>query len=381
MKSGKLFSVLMVIALLMAGCAPGTGSSAAGDTLKIGILAPMSGPAPTYGTSHRNAAQIAIDEWNAKGGVLGKKIEAVVEDSQCAADPAVNAANKVIEQDKVHYIIGEVCSKASIPISEVAQSKGVVMITPSSTAESVTVGVDGKVKSYVYRACFINSFQGKVMSKFALDKGFKKAFIMVDIGNDYVRSLADAFEKAFTSNGGQVVGKESYSSSDTDFSSILSKVATSGAEVLYLPDYYNVVSLVAAQAKEKGVSAVMMGGDAWDSADLNLKAADGSFFSNFYSAEDPRPAVGNWVKKYTDKYGAAPDSIATMAYDATNMLLDAIQKTGADDPAKVKDTLSGIQFEGVTGLIKFDEFHNPIKPAAVLKVKDGKVSFVEMVTP
>ena len=378
MKLFRILSVLLVVGLLTTGCGQ---AAAPGGTIKVGILAPLSGPAPTYGTSHRDAAQLAIDEWNAKGGVLGKQIEAVVVDSQCAADPSVNAANKLIDQDGVHYLIGEVCSKASIPASEVAESKGVVMITPSSTAEGVTVDVDGKTKSYVFRACFINSFQGKVMARFAKDQGFTKAFIMSDIGNDYVRSLAEAFEKTWLENGGEVVGKESYSSADTDFSAILTKVAESGAEVLYLPDYYNITNLVAAQAKEKGATAVIMGGDAWDSADLNLEAAEGSFFSNFYSQEDPRPEVQDWVKKFTEKYGAAPDSIATMAYDATNMLLAAIEKAGADDADKVKDALAEIEFQGVTGTIVFDEFHNPIKPAAVLQVKDGRVVFVEMVTP
>jgi len=378
MKLFKTLSVLLIAGLLFSGCTP---QAASGGTIKIGILAPLSGPAPTYGTSHRDAAMLAIEEWNARGGVLGTQIEAVVVDSQCAADPSVNAANKLIDQDGVHYLIGEVCSKASIPASEVAEAKGVVMITPSSTAEGVTVDVDGKTKNYVFRACFINSFQGKVMARFAKDQGFTKALIMCDIGNDYVRSLAEAFEKTWLENGGQVVGKESYSSADTDFSAILTKVAESDAEVLYLPDYYNITNLVATQAKEKGATAVIMGGDAWDSADLNLAAAEGSFFSNFYSQEDPRPEVQEWVKKFTDKYGAAPDSIATMAYDATNMLLEAIEQAGADDPDQVKDALAKIEFQGVTGTIVFDSFHNPIKPAAVLQVKDGQVRFVEMVTP
>jgi branched-chain amino acid transport system substrate-binding protein len=379
MKVLKLVTSVLLFAIFAASCAPAAGASA--DPIKVAILAPLSGVAPTYGTSHRDAALIAIGEWNAKGGVNGKQILPIVEDSQCTADGAVNAANKVIDQDKAHYIVGEVCSKASIPASEIAQAKGVVMITPSSTAENVTVNADGTVKSYVFRACFINSFQGKVMAKFASDKGYTKAFIMEDITNDYVRSLGDAFEKSWTAAGKQIVGKDTYTAKDTDFSTILSKVSDSGADVLYLPDYYNVVNLVAAQAKEKGISAVIMGGDAWDSADLNLTALDNSYFSNFYSADDPRPVVQDWVKKYKAKYNAMPDSIATMAYDATNLLLESIQKAGVDDPAKVKDAMAAIDFQGVTGEIKFDSSHNPVKPAAVLHILNGKVNFVDMVTP
>ncbi|MEW5869999.1 MAG: ABC transporter substrate-binding protein [Chloroflexota bacterium] len=379
MKLRTLFSVFMLAAILLAGCAPGgqTGS----DTIKIAILAPLSGAVPTFGVSTRDGALLAIDEWNAKGGVLGKKIETIVEDSQCEADPSVNAANKVIDQDKVHYIIGEVCSKASIPISEIADAKGVLQISPTSTNPQVTLKQDGSTKPYVFRACFIDPFQGTVMAKFALKQGHKTAFILFDQGNDYVRGLAEFFEKAFTEQGGTVVGKETYTSQDTDFSAILAKVAESNAEVLFVPDYFPIVNLVGAQAKEKGVTAVMMGGDGWDSSDLDLNAADGGFFSNHYSAEDTRPIVQDWVKNYQAKYGAVPDALATLAYDAANLLLSSIEKAGVDDASKVKDTMAGITLEGVSGTITFDAQHNPIKCAAVLQVKDGKVSYVDTICP
>ncbi len=378
MKVTRIVCLVLLLAVLLSGCGQASSQS---QPIKVAILAPLSGPAPTYGVSHRNAALIAIDEWNAKGGVLGRKIEAVVEDSQCAANAAVNAANKVIDQDKVHYIIGEVCSKASIPVAEVAQNKGVVMITPSSTAETITLKPDGTAKDFVYRTCFINPFQGTVMAKFAKSKGYKNAFVMVDIGNDYVRGLAEAFEAAWTKDGGTIVGKEVYTAQDTDFSPILAKIVAANPDMIWMPDYYNVVNLVAAQAKEKGIAAVMMGGDAWDSADLNLSANDGNFFSNFYSADDPRPEVVEWVKKYKDKHGVTPDSIGTMAYDATNLLLAAIEKSGSDDTKKVAETLAKIEFSGVTGKIVYDQYHNPIKPAAILQVKNGKINFVEMIAP
>ncbi|MEJ5202179.1 MAG: ABC transporter substrate-binding protein [Anaerolineales bacterium] len=377
MKSRIVVSVVLLFAIALAACTP----AAATGPIKIAHLAPLSGPVPTFGASTRDGGLLAMEEWNAKGGVLGRKLEAIVEDSQCTPDPAVNAANKVIDQDKVHYIVGETCSKASIPVSEIAQEKGVVMISPTSTNPTVTLKADGTAKDYVFRACFIDPFQGAVMAKFAMGKGYKTAFIMLDQGNDYVRGLAEAFEKAWTEMGGQVVGKETYTSQDTDFSAILTKVADSKAEVLWLPDYYNIVNLVAAQAKEKGVTAVLMGGDGWDSSDLDLKAADGGYFSNHYSPEDTRPIVQEWVKKYQAKYGSVPDALATLAYDATNILIAAIEKAGADDPAKVKDAIASGTFEAVSGTIKFDQYHNPIKSAAVLQVKDGKVSFIESVAP
>ena len=371
-----VFAVLMA-ALLMSACQP-----AAAGTIKIAVLAPMSGQVATFGDSTAKGAQLAVDEWNAKGGVLGSKIEVSVNDSQCSADPAVNAANKVVQQDKIHYIVGEVCSSASIPISEIAEANKVVQISPTSTNPNVTINKDGSTKKFVFRACFIDPFQGTVMAKFAAGKGYKTAFIMYDQGNDYVRGLAEFFEKAWTAGGGKVVGKESYTKTDTDFSAILTKVADSKAEVLFVPDYYNIINLVGAQAKQKGVTAVMMGGDGWDSADLDVKAADGGFYSNHYDAGDTRPIVQSWVANYAKKYeGKTPDALATLGYDATNLLIAAIQKAGADDTTKVAEAMAGLQYEAVSGKITFDAQHNPIKSAVVISVKDGKKSFTASVAP
>jgi branched-chain amino acid transport system substrate-binding protein len=393
-----LFSLVLVASFLLASCAPAAPAEPAepaepaateapaepapsAEALKVAILAPLSGANPTFGASTRDGALLAIEEWNAKGGVLGHQIEAVVADSQCEADPAVNAANKVIDQDKVKYIVGEVCSKASIPISEIVNAKQVVQISPTSTNSAVTVAQDGSTKPFTFRACFIDPFQGLVMAKFALGKGYKTAFIMYDQGNDYTRGLAEAFEKSFTEGGGQIVGKETYTSTDTDFSAILAKVADSKAEVLFLPDYYPIVNLVGAQAKEKGVTAVMMGGDGWDSSDLDVAAADGGFYSNHYDAADTRPIVQDWVKKYEAKYGAVPDALATLSYDATNLLLAAIAAAGVDDAAAVAKAMEALKWEGVSGTITFDAQHNPIKSAAVINVTGGNKNFVESVAP
>ena len=334
--------------------------------IKVAILAPLSGPVPTFGVMTRDGALLAIEEWNAKGGVLSKKITPVVEDSQCTPDPAVNAANKVIDQDKVKYIIGEVCSKASIPVSEIANSKKVIQISPTSTNPDVTVGKDGKVKEYIFRACFIDPFQGTVGAKFALDTfKAKTAFIMLDQANDYVKGLAEFFEKAFTAGGGKVVGKETYTGKDTDFSAILAKVAAAKPDLVYLPDYYNVVNLVTKQAKEKGIKAPFMGGDGWDSADLDLKAADGGYFTNHYSpaGHPPRGAElrQGLRRQVQGRQGQpkVPDALAALAYDATNLMLQGIKEAGADDTAKVKDALAKISFNAVSGKITFDAQPQP----------------------
>jgi branched-chain amino acid transport system substrate-binding protein len=357
------------------------------DTIKVDILAPLSGAVPSFGISMRNGAQLAIDEWNARGGVLGKKIVAVVEDSQCSADPARNAANKVIDQDGVHYIIGEVCSSASIPVSEIAEARHVVQISPTSTNPNVTLNADGSTKRYVFRACFIDSFQGTVMAHFALSQGYKTAFVMADQGNDYVRGLAQFFIAAFQKGGGTIVGRANYNGrTATDFSAILAKVAAAKPDVLYLPDYYTVVNLVGRQAKQLGLTAVMMGGDGWDSSDLDVEAADGGFYTNHYDPSDTHAVVKDWIVTYGQKYQtdgqpAIPDAIATLGYDATNLMLTAIQEAGVDDPARVKDALAKLRFSGVTGTLTFDAQHNPLKPAVIMQITGGQKVFAGTVNP
>jgi branched-chain amino acid transport system substrate-binding protein len=382
-KLSTVLALLIVASMVLTAC----GGAGGGGTIKIGLLSPLSGAVPTFGLSTQEGVQMAVKEWNAKGGILGKQIELIVADSQCSADPAVNAANKLIDQDGVKFIIGEVCSSASIPVAEIVNGKKIVQISPTSTNPAVTVDGNGVTRPFTFRACFIDPFQGLVMAKFAQGKGYKTAFIMYDQGNDYVRGLAEAFETSFTEMGGQIVGKETYVKEDTDFSAILTKVAESNPDVLYLPDYYNIVNLVGAQAKDKGVTAVMMGGDGWDSADLDVKAAEGGFYSNHYDPGDTRPIVVDWLQRYGAEFKDAngnpkvPDALATLAYDAANLLFAAIQAAGTEDTTKVAEALAAISWEGVSGKITFDAQHNPIKAAAVIGVAGGNKTFVESVAP
>jgi len=383
----KRFLTLTAIALVLMVAV--IGCQQAPKVLKVAVLAPLSGPVPTFGVSTRDGALLAINEWNAKGGVLGMKITPIVEDSQCTPDPAVNAANKVINQDKVHYIVGEVCSKASIPISEIANAAKVIQISPTSTNVAVTVDKSGATKAYIFRACFIDPFQGKVGATFATNSlKAKKAFIMFDQSNDYVKGLAEAFEATFTQLGGKIVGKESYDGAkDTDFSAILTKVKVAKPDVVYLPDYYNVVNLAGKQAKAKGINAPFMGGDGWDSSDLDVKAADGGYYTNHYDASDPRPEVQDFLKAYgaaykDDKNNAkVPDALAALAYDATNLLLTAVKNAGADNTDKVKAAMEGISFAAVSGKITYDAQHNPIKGAVIIHVKGGQKVFDSFVAP
>jgi len=372
-KAWKFAAVALVLltVLALAGC------GGASEGVKIGLLFPMTGPVPTYGKSSQEGAELAIAEWNEKGGVLGKEIEWVLADGGCDGAVATDAANKLIDQDGVKFIVGEVCSSASIPVSEVANPKKVLQISPTSTNPKVTIG-----KPYVFRACFLDPFQGEVLASFAKkDLGASTAAVMYDKGNDYVLGLAEYFKQYFEEMGGNVPVYEAYTADDTDFSAILSKVADANVDVLFLPDYYNKVNLIGKQAKEKGITATMLGGDGWDSADLDLSAVDGGYHSNHYSAADPRPVVQNFLSKYQEKYGKAPDALAVLAYDATMVLLQSIEKAGTTDTEKVRDAMASIEYEGVAGSIKFNEEGDPIKTAAINQVTGGKIEFVKFVAP
>lgn len=380
-KKALLILVVLVSMVVLPSCggAPGGGS----DTLKIAMLFPMSGDVATFGESSHQGAMMAINEWNEKGGVLDREIEAILEDSQCSAEAAVSAANKVIDQDGVRFIVGEVCSSASIPMSEVVMSKDdVLQISGSSTNPQVTVAEDGSTKDRVFRACFIDPFQGSVAAKFAYNElDLQTAAVFLDQGNDYVRGLAEVFRDSFEALGGEVVVWETYTGEDTDFSAILTKVKDAGPDLLYLPDYYSTVNLIHAQAREMGVTAVTMGADGWDSSELDLEAAEGGYYTNHYSPDDPRPVVQEWVERYEEEHGAVPDALATLAYDATTMLLQAIEEAGTADAAQVAETMENMDFSVVSGDITLDQYHNPVKSAAVLKVEGGEVQFVTIVNP
>jgi branched-chain amino acid transport system substrate-binding protein len=402
-KFGALASVLLVVGVVLSACAPAATPTPtprpaatavptaapptatpppAAEPIKIAILGPLTGDVATFGASTRDGAVMAFEEWNAKGGVLGRQIEWVLGDTQCDPKAAADVAKKVIDEDQVKYILGAVCSSASIPISEYANEKHVLQMSPTSTNPQVTVDADGNVKPYTFRACFTDPFQGEVMAAFAIENlGAKTAAVVYDTGNDYIKGLAEYFKAAFEARGGQVVVYESYVKEDTDFSAILAKVAAAAPDVFFIPTYYDKMNLIAAQARQKGIDAVFLGGDGWDSPDLDFAAAEGGYHSNHYSPQDPRDLVQNFVSSYKAKFGAVPDALAALAYDAANMLVQAIAEAGVDDPAVAKDTMAALQFEGVSGKITFDPFHTPVKQAAINKITlDGPV-FETFISP
>ena len=340
--------------------------------LKIALLAPMSGPVSAFGTATQNGVDLAVAEWNARGGVLNRTISIDVYDSQCNPSAAATAANSVVAAG-THYIIGEICSGASVPISEIAEANHIVQISPMSSNPSVTVSADGSVKQYIFRTCFIDPFQAKMMARFALRQGGTKAYILHDPANPYSTDLAYAFRQGFT--GGSVVGYDTYSGGASDFTTLLNKIKTSQASVVYLPDFFNVANSMLAQAKTLGVTATFLGGDGWADSRLDMTAAEGSYYTDSFSPADTNPVVQQWVGKYQTTYSQTPDSTPSLAYDATNLLLTAIQAAGTDDPTAVKDALARIGFSGVTGQIRFDASHNPQKSVVIQQIKNQAVSF------
>ncbi len=384
-KLAVLLAIAMAVTLVLTGCAPAAvapGSEASdapeGDeAIKIAFIFPMSGDVKTYGESSYEGAMMAVEEARSRG----MNVEVITTDDKCDAQEAANAANKVIFEDGVKFIVGAVCSSASVPVSEIAEANQILQISPASTNPVVTINEDGSVKEYVFRSCFLDPFQGEVMATLALELGGTSAAVLYDVGNDYVKGFAEYFRDSFEAGGGSVLVYEAYTKEDTDFSGVLGKVAEANVDILFLPDYYNKVNLIAAQAKEKGITATMLGGDGWDSPELQYSLLEGGYHSNHYSPDDPREVVQDFVTAYEAEYGHVPDALATLAYDAARILLQSIEEADSDDPSVVKDAMAAIQYTGVCGDIIFDAEHNPIKKAAIIHIENGKPVFFKFAEP
>jgi branched-chain amino acid transport system substrate-binding protein len=379
----KYLTILFIAALLILGLSCGNKDT---NVIRIGLIIPITGDVKTFGESVRNSVILAVSEANAKGGVNGKLIKIISADDKNDPTEAANAGSKLINQDKVKFVIGSVASKSSIPLSEICQQSKVVMITPTSTNPKVTVREDGTRKDYVFRACFIDPFQGTVAAKFAVEYlKAKRAAVLYDKSNDYSTGLAEFFKDNFTKNGGVVSIVESYGKDDVDFSALLTKVKADKPDILFLPDYYTKVGLITKQARALGITAKFLGGDGWDSPEMAKIAGDainGGFFTNHYSPQDPRPEVQEWVSKYQAKYGQKPDALGTLGYDATNLLIEAMRSAGSEKPEAVRDALVKMSnFPTVSGNITFDAFGNPVKSAVILEYQNGEQRYVTQVQP
>ena len=375
-----VFSAPMKRLALLAVVALAAVSLNAQDPIKVGEFASLTGGSASFGQSSHKGTALAVEELNAAGGVLGRKIELITEDDQSLAGQPATIVKKLISQDKVVAILGEVASSKSLEAAPICQQNGIPMITPASTNPKVT-----EVGDYIFRICFIDPFQGTVMAKFAQAKGWKKVAVLTDVKQDYSVGLSEFFVKSFTGAGGTISKEQKYSSGDKDFKPQLTSIKASQPDAIFVPGYYAEVSLIAKQARMLGIKVPLLGGDGWVGDSL-LKVAgnslDGSFFSCHFSADDKAPKVQEFVSKYKAKYGAVPDDMAALGYDSAMILAAALRKAGTTEPKALRDAIASTRdHDGITGRITLDEKRNATKPAVILTIGNGGFQFVETVAP
>ena len=380
-------ALLPAAIVLMALAFSCTNQSDPNDTvdhsrIKIGYFGDLSGPTFNFGRSAYNGVLMAADEINNAGGINGRRIDVVFEDDRGSPEEAARLTAKLIDEDKVIAIIAGGTSGNSRAAAPKAQSSQIPLISPSSTDPAVT-----QVGDYIFRACFVDTFQGEVMARFAADKlKAQKAAILFDINSPYGRGLTEYFELSFARLGGRIVSKQSYVQGDADFKGQLSTIRAAEPDVIYIPGYYGDVALIAKQARLIGMTQPLLGGDGWDAPELwqlGGDALNGSYISTHYSADDPSPAIQTFVEGYKQRYGnLLPDAHAALAYDAAKLLFDAITRTGTADSGKLREALAQTKnFPGVTGVINIDADRNAVKPAVVLKLQDASSIFETTIQP
>lgn len=370
-----IVSLLMALPLLAACTKKST------NEIVIGHYGSMTGSEATFGQSTDEGIRLAIDEANAAGGIKGKKIKLITMDNQGKAEEAASVVTRLIEQEKVVALLGEVASSRSLAAAPIAQAKKVPMLTPSSTNPKVT-----EVGDFIFRACFIDPFQGTVMAKFASENlKVKKVAILRDVKSDYSVGLADYFAAKFKELGGEIVADLSYQSQDVDFKGQLTQIKSKQPEALFIPGYYTEVGLIARQARELGIKAPLMGGDGWDSpklSEIGKDAVNGAYFSNHYSTESKDPVAVEFLNKFKAKYNKQPDGLSSVAYDATKMLLKAIENSPEVSATAIRDQLASIkEFAGATGKISIDDKRNAVKSAVVVQVQGSENKYVTTINP
>ena len=374
------FALLLTCALVLVGAAGcgggGTTGGADADVIKIGAMGPLTGDLAIYGTAVDNGIKLAVEEINAAGGILGKQVECTFLDEKGDSTEAVNAYNRLVQNEQVVAIIGDVTSTPSIAVAQASVQDGIPVVTATGTDASITQAGEN-----VFRVCFIDPYQGEVMASYAMNKlNAKKAAILYNASNDYSIGLTKAFEEEAAKGNLQIVAKESYNKGDVDFKTQLTKIAASGADVLFLPEYYEEVAQIIPQAKAAGIEMAMLGADGWDGVKDKVQdkaQLEGALFCCGYSPESTDENLQAFIQKYKDKYGEEPKGFAAQGYDAMYLLKAAMEKAGSTEKTAVVAALKGIDFTGVTGKIVFDENRNPIKGVVVNTFKDGEVKFVE----
>ncbi len=373
----KLFlGIVAFAAALVSSCRQ------AQTTIKIGEFASLTGKEAVFGQSSHKGTLLAIEAANAAGGVLGKQISLITEDNQSKTGESATITKKLITREKVVALLGEVASSRSLEAGSVAQQYKIPMISPASTNPKVT-----ELGDYIFRVCFIDSFQGSALAKFAReDLKVQRVAILHSVSSAYSVGLAKYFKDRFVQDGGKVVLEPSFSEGDKDFKAQLTAIKAASPEAIFLPGYYTEAALVCKQARDIGLTIPIFGGDGWEAPALvgiGGKAVEGTYYSTHYSPEAPSAAVKAFVKAFKERWNnEVPDAMAALGYDSALVLIDAIKRAGSTEPAKIRDALAATKdVDGVTGRTTIDAKRNASKPAVVIQVRDGKFRFVKGVEP
>ena len=378
---------VFLAAVLVAGCnkqsgGEGSGAGGGGGTIKIGEFASLTGKEATFGISSHEGTLMAIEEINAAGGVLGKKLELLTEDTQSKPGEPATVVNKLVARDGVVAMLGEVASSRSLEAAPICQQNKIPMVSPSSTNPKVTQTGD-----YIFRVCFIDPFQGTVMANFATKTlKAKKVAVFTDVKSDYSKGLAQFFKESVVKNGGQIVSELDFNGGDKDFKAQLTAIKAANPDAIFVPGYYTDAALICIQAKQLGLNVPLMGGDGWESeklVEIGKDAVEGQYFSTHYhpdvGSDKSKQFVANYKKRWN---GKTPDALAACGYDSAIVLADAMKRAGSTDGTKVRDAIAATKdFEAVTGKLTINPQRDATKSAVILQVKGGKFAYLETVSP
>ena len=377
-KSLKALGAAFCFVACLAGCQKPSGDG--GNVIKLGEYASLTGTEATFGQSSHNGTLLAVDEINAAGGVLGKKIQLITEDDQSKAGEPATIVRKLISRDQVVAILGEVASGRSLEAAPICQQNKIPMISPSSTNPGVT-----EVGDYIFRVCFLDSFQGAVLARFAKNTlKVKSVVVLTDVRSPYSVGLAQYFKERFTADGGNIVAEQKYNGGDKDFNAQLTAIKAANPEAIFVPGYYTEAGLISLQARRLGITVPLFGGDGWESpklVEIGGTAVEGTYYSTHYSPEDPSPLVQNFVKKYRARFNETPDAMAALGHDSALVLVDAIKRAGTTEGPKLRDAIAATKdLEGVTGRTTMDAKRDASKPAVIVTIKNGQFKKVETIS-
>ena len=381
---GALIAAAVSIPLLFTGCDKPSGDQPGGSngTIKIGEFASLTGTEATFGISSHEATLMAIEEINAAGGVLGKKLELVTEDNQSKAGESATVVNKLISRDNVVAILGEVASSRSLEAGPICQANKIPMISPASTNPKVT-----EIGDYVFRVCFTDRFQATVMADFATRKlKAKRIAVFTNVKSDYSKGLATFFKDRHVTNGGEIIAQLDYNGGDKDFKGQLTAIKAANPEAVFIPGYYTDCALISIQARQLGITVPLFGGDGWESEklfEIGGQAVEGCYLSTHYSPAVGRELGNKFVENYKKRWnGKTPDALAACGYDSALVLADAIKRAGSTDGQKIRDAIAATKnFPAVTGTITINEKRDATKSAVILKIANGKYEYLETVEP